>query len=157
MAKRKQVSKRTGGNNLLTFFAIILVLALIALIAAYFMTDSTDEKTKPSATQTETQPQPQIVAPFEGTWASTYNGALLSIKGTTVAVEQPGVDKSPVIKGKINIENNIVTFVYESGTCKGIKGQYKYTLNDKGELFFKLIKDNCPSRQELMSASWFKF
>ncbi len=143
MTAIKRRPKKTVNNNLFIFLAIIIVLALISVIAAYFLTE-------------KTEPQDQPVTPIEGTWVSNYNGTMLTIKGLTMVLELPAVDKSTVIKGKIAVEKNIVTFIYEDGPCKNVEGHYQYTFDVKGELFFKLIKDKCPSRQELMSASWFK-
>ncbi|NOX86447.1 MAG: hypothetical protein GXO86_10885 [Chlorobi bacterium] len=143
MATTRRHSKKTGNNNLFIFLAIIIVLALISIIAAYFLTDKTAS-------------QDQTVTPIEGTWVSNYNGTMLTVNGLTITLELPAVDKSTIIKGKIAVEKNIVTFIYEDGPCNNIEGHYQYTFDVKGELFFKLIKDNCPSRQELMSASWFK-
>ena len=55
------------------------------------------------------------------------------------------------------MEQNLVTFVNTSGkkVCIDIEGHYQFTF-EEDELTFKLIKDNCPRRIELMSASWFK-
>jgi len=145
-------TKKTGSNSILIFLAIIIVLALIYFISAYLKMDKTEEKEKTVEPKTQTE----VIVPIEGTWVSNYNGTMLTIKGLTLTMELPGVDESKVIKGKIVLEKNNITFIYESGSCKGVEGHYQYTLNKKGELFFKLIKDNCPSRQELMSASWFK-
>ena len=154
MTAKRKYTKKTGNNNLMIFLAIVIALALISIIAAYFMTDNkTEEPQKPAVTTPQKQ---AVVVPIEGTWASNYNGTLLTIKGLKITLEQPGVDNSSVIKGTISMEKNIVTFIYGNGPCKGVEGHYQYTLSDKGELFFKLIKDNCASRQEMMSASWFK-
>ncbi len=156
MATRKRLSKKTGNNNLLIFFAIVIALALISMIAAYFMTDKTEGEGKQQPKEIIKTEKPATVL-FEGTWVSNYNGTMLTIKGLTFTLESPAVDESTILKGKISIEKDTVTFIYESGTCKGTEGKYQYTLNDKGELFFKLIRDNCSSRKELMTASWFKF
>ena len=98
------------------------------------------------------------VSVIDGTWVSNYDGAMLTISGSSFTMELPGVDESGKIKGNVAYEENIVTFVYESGssTCKGTEGHYLYSIDKNGELFFKLIKDVCESRKERMTATWFR-
>lgn len=152
MATTRRRSKKVWNNNLLIFLALIIVLALISMVMAYFMTDHTENNEKIKTPGNKSQ----VIVPIEGTWVSNYNGTMLTIKGQQITLELPSVDKPGIIKGKIAIGKNSVTFIYENGPCKSVEGHYQYSLNEKGELFFKLIGDNCPARREMMSASWFK-
>jgi hypothetical protein len=122
------------------------VLAIISVIAAYYL--SGEDNKHENRTDV-------ITNPIEGTWVSNYNGTMLTIEGRTVTLESPSVDDFNKITGKIIIEENIVTFTYENGSCKDLEGHYLYSIDEKGELFFKLIKDSCPHRLEVMTKTWF--
>jgi hypothetical protein len=127
---------------------------------AYLLMDEKEEKnTVPSESEQEvTTTNPESVAQIEGTWVSNYDGAMLTIKGFSFSVELSGLDAGPKMMGNLAVEGNIVTFVYDSGNkaCQSIEGHYLYALENNGDLFFKLIKDNCESRKERMTATWFK-
>lgn len=153
MAKRsrKTAKAKNGQNKLFIFFAIILVLAIISTIIAFYYQDEYAE----SGPVEQTQAPAQITS-LEGTWVSNYDGKMLTISGLNVALESPSVDESGKISGSISIEDNIVTFMYKSGICKNMEGHYLYSINEDGELFFKLIKDSCENRIEIMTMTWFK-
>lgn len=148
MSPRKKTTRSSAGgsNNVILFFAIVLVLAIISVVAAYYL--SGEENKQENETTVGNNP-------IEGTWVSNYNGTMLTIEGLTITVESPSVNESHKVTGKISIEENIVTFTYENGSCKDIEGHYLYSINEKKELFFKLIKDSCPHRLEVMTMTWF--
>jgi len=157
MATQTRKSRRVnnGQNNLLIFFAIVIVLAIISIIVAYlYMSED-----NPGSEQ-EQQSTTEIINPgtteIEGTWVSNYDGRMLTIDGLKITIESPSVDDAEKINGQISVEANIVTIVYASGYCENMEGHYLYSINDNGELFFKLIKDKCKSREERMTMSWFK-
>lgn len=156
MLPPKKRSRKAHGknNNVLIFFAIVLVLAIISVVTAYYLSgdDSNSNPTKVNETEKVTQ----TVTPIEGTWVSNYDGTMLTVEGRSVTFESPSVDESKKVTGEITIQDNIVTFSDINGSCKDIEGHYLYSIDEKNELFFKLIKDSCPKRLELMTASWFK-
>jgi hypothetical protein len=95
--------------------------------------------------------------PLEGSWASYYDGAILTFTGLDFVMELPSVDSPEKITGKIALESTIVTFYYSSGNkiCLDVEGHYQFSF-DNDELNFKVIKDLCESRKERMSANWFR-
>ena len=153
MGKKKSGLRmaKNGQNNLLIFFAIIIVLAIISTIIAFYYYE---DEGKPTEDQTKTESV--VSTAIDGTWVSNYDGKMLTINGSTYAVESPSVEETTKISGQIVVQDNIVTFNQDSGSCKGIEGHYLYSINDEGELFFKLIKDSCESRIERMTMTWFK-
>jgi len=162
---RKRKPKKTKLNGVWIFLAIVIVIAIISMLLSYFWISEEkpdvlllpaqeqvkETKTTPVATST---PAKEI----QGIWVSNYDGAMLTIKGLHFDLELSGIDESTIIKGTLAVEGNIVTFVYTAGTevCKGPEGHYLYSIDESGELFFKLIKDTCEIRKERMTASWFK-
>lgn len=156
MPPPKKRSRKAAGknNNLLIFFAIVLILAIISVVAAYYL--SGEDSNSIHAKINETEEASKEVTPLEGTWVSNYDGTMLTIEGRDITFESPSVDESSKVTGVIAVEENIVTFNDKIGSCKNIEGHYLYSIDAKGELFFKLIKDSCPKRLETMTVSWFK-
>jgi len=145
MPSRKKNRRFTGSNSLLIFLAIVVALALISMVVAYFIAGDKEMK---SINQGN--------AELNGTWVSHYDGTMLTIKGLDVVFEMPSVDEAEKITGSINIEKNIVTFLPSEGLCGNEEGHYLYSIDQDGELFFKLIKDKCQGREDLMSMTWFR-
>jgi len=165
MAQRKRKKRKSAdkNNQLFVFLAIIIFIAIISMVVAYFFMDNEPENTTdvPTIENQVTEQSTQdlaSVAQIEGTWVGNYDGAMLTISGFSFAIELSGVDAASKMTGTLSVEGNIVTFVFASGNeaCKNIEGHYLYSIEDSGELFFKLIKDSCASRRERMSATWFK-
>ena len=161
--KRKKRKSADKNNQLFVFLAIIIFIAIISMVAAYFFMDNEPENITDVPTienQVTEQPTQELasVAQIEGTWVSNYDGAMLTISGFSFSIELSGVDAASKMTGTLSVEGNIVTFVFASvnEACKNIEGHYLYSIEDNGELFFKLIKDSCASRRERMSATWFK-
>jgi len=162
---RKRKPKKTKLNGVWIFLAIVIVLAIVSMLFSYFwiseekpdvlLLPPQEQVKENKATSSETlNPAKKI----QGTWVSNYDGAMLTIKGLNFNLELSGIDESNIVKGTLAVEGNIVTFVYTAGTevCKGPEGHYLYSIDESGDLFFKLIKDTCESRKERMTASWFK-
>ncbi len=165
MPAKTRKKRETGNKNnqLFVFLAIIIFIALISMVVAYFLMDNEEENITdvPKIENQETEQSTQdlaSVAQIEGTWVGNYDGAMLTISGFSFAIELSGVDAASKMTGTLSVEGNIVTFVFASGNeaCKNIEGHYLYSIEDSGELFFKLIKDSCASRRERMSATWFE-
>lgn len=164
MPPRSRKRRSAKPNRLWVVVAIIIVIAIITMIVSYFYLDEdkpdvlllppTEQQDSDEGTDTSTAPVSQI----DGTWVSNYDGAILTLRGDSFSLEISGVDETEKIEGSLAIESNIVTFVYVSGTevCKGPEGHYLYSIEDNGDIFFKLIKDICDSRKERMTATWFK-
>ena len=160
---RKKRQSGNKNNQLFIFLAIVIVLAIISMAVAYYLTidGNSEAQTIPAAAQNEvssTTDTDTSVGQIEGTWVSTYDGAMLTITGLSFSLELSGVDAAAKMTGNIAVEGNIVTFVYITGneSCNNIEGHYLYSVEDNGDLFFKLIKDQCSGRTERMSVSWFK-
>ena len=169
MAKQTRKKRKTTQNNnrIWIFVSIIIVIAILSMLISYFLVDEDkpDVFLLPSDNETEVVQTPAesakpVTTPIDGTWVSNYDGAMLTISGTTFSLEVPGVDEGSKITGSFTfeLESNICTFVNEGGnaTCKGNEGHYLYGRDDSGDINFELIKDICESRKERMSASWFK-
>lgn len=168
MAKKRKSRKKPANNNsMLTLIAIVAVLAIVSVTTAYFILNDdgeidpvetidvieikTDDKTE------ITKEQISIITPIDGTWVSNYDGAMLSISGTTFTLELPSVDASGTAKGSITVQSTLVIFLNKTGnkTCIGKEGHYKYSF-ENNELILTKIKDPCENRSERMTESWFK-
>ena len=156
--KSKKRKKRITLGNLVLFF---LVLAIISIIIAYFLTQSEQHQEK-SATTTPAYPAQttktnasQANFPLNGTWASDYDGSILDIYGASFSIEHPSVESNHVEKGNIFISGNVVTFTYtdSNSLCKGKPGIYFFTRR-KGRLILKLKTDICPGRKEKFATEW---
>ena len=163
MAKSSKSKKRNKPGNyktLIVLFIVLVAIALASVIISYFITndesDLLSQETEQSDHLTIDQ-QENIKTSLEGTWVSNYDGAILTITGLSFTIENPGVDDLTKISGKLSFEYNLVTFINTGGeeVCKDIEGHYQFTF-EKEEVLFKLIKDNCESRKERMTVSWFR-
>jgi len=165
MSAKSRKKRKTRSNSLWIFVSIIIAIAIISMLLSYFWVEQEkpDVLLLPKTEQDRkivepTKKQLEFATPLEGTWVSNYDGVMLTISGLSFTLESSGVDGTQKIKGDLSIEENIVTFVYTSGSevCKGPEGHYLYSIDGNGELFFKLIKDICDGRKERMTASWFR-
>ena len=164
MAKRKRKSK--GNNSTMVMFSVLIILAIVSIVIAYFVLYS--EGTQTEATETVStehvkqkeevkQQTTEIKTALEGTWVSNYDGTMLTIEGLGFTLDQPSVDGSGQIKGTLAVEKTTVTFTNTNGIkkCIGKKGKYSFSF-ENDELNLKLIKDPCESRAEKMVSGWFK-
>lgn len=163
MRSKKSKKKNSSPNRLWVVVAIVIVVAIITMTLSYFYLD--DEKPDvllipPSEQQdaNDRTTDASQATPIDGIWVSNYDGAILTLQGHSFTLELSGVDVSGKISGTLIVESNIVTFVNNPGAnvCAGTEGHYLYTLEDNGDIFFKLFKDKCESRNERMTATWFK-
>lgn len=172
-SKSKPIKKKkTKFSPWLIFALVIILIALISMGIGYYLTTienpkihewATNGEETETATKPETGAKPETAAkvvektPLEGSWVSNYDGAILTFTGLDFLLELPSVDSLEKITGKIAMEKTIVTFYYTSGkkSCIDVEGHYQFTF-EGGELSFKVIKDQCASRKERMTANWFK-
>ena len=159
---RKKRASKAQKSPLMLFLLIVILLAVLSVVIGYFILQNNEEKEAvPNETIIETTQEEEPVLTVEpmytGTWVSNYDGAILSLNRFAFTLEMPSVEQGTAVKGELMVVNNVLTFVYTSGseTCSGEEGHYQYTLEDNGDIFFKLIKDNCKSRKARMEMSWF--
>ena len=167
MAKKRKSRKKTSGNNsMLMLIGIVAVLAILSVVAAYFILNNNEqietietvtEIVKTDSNSQETVKPVETKTPIEGTWVSNYDGAMLTISGLTFTIELPSVDAGGNVKGNIAVEKTIVIFTNINGikNCIGNEGHYNYSF-ENDELILTKIKDNCESRSERMTESWFR-
>jgi len=159
-AKTKKRNKRGNHKTLIILLIVFATIAVASMVISYFITDDNpsifSQKTEQSD-ESKVEELQNIKTLVEGTWVSNYDGAILTITGLSFTIENPGVDNRTKTSGNLAIEQNLVTFINSGGelVCKDIEGHYQFTF-EKDEVSFKLIKDNCESRIERMTASWFR-
>lgn len=166
MAKsRKKRSTKAQKSPLMLFLFIFILLVILSVVIGYFILDTDEggtvdplQTTSASNDNTEQEPVLTVEPMYTGTWVSNYDGAILTLNRFSFTLEMPSVDQKTAIKGQLSVVKNVLTFVYTSGseTCRGEEGHYQFMLEDKGDIFFKLIKDNCKSRAARMEVSWFR-
>ncbi|HEY9113721.1 MAG TPA: hypothetical protein VIN10_03420 [Bacteroidales bacterium] len=164
--------KKTKFSPWLIFVLVIILIALISMGIGYYLTNNenpnivewakSDEKTETAtepvkAADDEKATKTVEKTALEGSWVSMYDGSILTFTGLNFALDLPSVDSPEKITGKIALENTIVTFYNTGGkkVCIDVEGHYQFTFQDD-ELNFKIIKDQCASRKERMTANWFK-
>ena len=162
MAKSTKSKKRNKPGNyktLIVLFIVLVAIAIASVIISYFITNDQSDKLSQETEQSDQltdDEQKNIKTSLEGTWVSNYDGAILTISGLTFDLDLPSVDESLTVEGTIAVEKNLVTFMNTKGkeVCKDIEGHYQFTF-EEDEISFKLIKDDCESRKERMTVSWF--
>ncbi len=162
MAKRKYNRRSSKKNNSLkVFFVIVIIIALLAFVISYLVMQ-TESKADKNITDKQETKSSTIVSldkhTLEGTWASYDDGAMLTIKGRNFSIEQPSVDSPVVVSGRIVIKDSQATFVYttQDSEC-GIKpGVYEFKFEGNDEVKFTKVDDHCGSRNDRLSATWFK-
>lgn len=162
MAKSTRNKKRKKNNQYKSLIIIIIVLAAIigaSMIISHFLTKE-EIHTFPAAEDQVEQKNigelKKIKTPLEGTWVSNYDGAILTIIGLTFSIDIPSVDTSVALKGTLSVEKNLISFTNSNGekNCLNVEGHYQFSF-EADEVTFKLIKDQCNSRKERMTMSWF--
>ncbi|OFY51737.1 MAG: hypothetical protein A2W85_08730 [Bacteroidetes bacterium GWF2_41_31] len=174
MANRRNITRKSKNtpNSFLIFMVVVVILALISFAISYFVLDQDKEIQKKvaeleepinpdpiegQATEVTDQEGLNTMAQLSGTWVSNYDGTMLSIQGNTCVFESPAVDSPEKVSGTIQVNKSIITIVYTGKhSCGSTEGHYEYQKEGEAGVFFKKIKDNCSSRSELMSASWFR-
>jgi flagellar basal body-associated protein FliL len=161
---RRKRKSEVRKNPLMLLILIVALLGILSVVMAYFILNGDEEKqATPAETTTETQqdeeePVMAVEPAYTGTWVSNYDGAILTLNRTSFTLEMPSVDKKTPVKGELTVAKDVLTFVYTSGSesCRGVAGQYRFKLEDSGDIFFKLINDSCQSRKSRMEVSWFR-
>lgn len=94
---------------------------------------------------------------LEGTWISTANGAMMTIKGETFSIDFPSVEYALPMKGKIKVEKETAVFTSSkpSDECGLNEGIYTYKLSND-DLFLSLKKDACRPRTTQLGTKWYK-
>lgn len=170
--RKSKSQKKSWLQSLLYVLVIFLVLAAIAMIAGYvyMRKNATPEPTLEvqteiaSKTEGADQSSPDNSKPIqkqanvfiEGTWVSTDNGAMLTIKGTNFTIDFPSVESGKPITGTIQFIGNEFTVISKTlQGCEQINGSYSF--DHKGEdLVVKAINDSCSKRKNSFESSWFK-
>ncbi|PKP30974.1 MAG: hypothetical protein CVT99_10790 [Bacteroidetes bacterium HGW-Bacteroidetes-16] len=171
MANKRHIARKSKNtpNSFLIFMVVVVILALISFAISYFVLDQDKEiqkkvaeleepiKTNPIEGEVSDQEGLNTMAQLSGTWVSNYDGTMLSIQGNTCVFESPAVDSPEKVTGTIQVNKSIITFVFTGQhSCGSTEGHYEYQKEGEAGIFFMKIKDNCSSRSELMSASWFR-
>ena len=153
--KKMQINK-----GLIIVIVVIVAIAAVSIFAGWYLSGGSTEEInsaeKEQSEHTDKNEQKGIKTSLEGTWVSNYNGAILTIEGSSFEIELPSVDQTMSAKGTITVTDDQVTYVNTEGkeVCIHVEGHYRFTF-EENEVFFNLIEDKCPSRIEIMSASWF--
>ena len=160
---RKKRTSKAQKSPVMLFIIILILLVVVSVVIAFFVLQDDDAKeVVPVQTTTEVQqegePTLAVEPVYTGSWVSNYDGAILTLNRSSFTIEMPSVDQKTAIKGELMVFKNVLTFVYTSGTetCRGEEGRYQYTFEDSGDIFFKLVKDDCTSRKARMEFSWFR-
>lgn len=168
--KRKKRGAQKSGTSIMIPLIIIL-LAIIAAIAVYFLSEKAKTVQKPQVEQIQNQKPIKTTKPenpakavpgtrtfLEGTWVSQSDGAMLQFHNHTFSIDIPSVDSQNYKKGTFSIKGKQITFSYTTGKtlCDKEEGIYTYRLS-KGILHLKVNKDNCKSRRGTLVADWEHF
>lgn len=170
MAKRRTTSRNSKkrNNSFVVFLIVVIILALLSFAISYFMLNRETEINSPvsetespeEGNQGDAAAQEQDLTEMthlQGTWVSNYDGTMLTIEGRSCTFESPSVDSPEKVKGSLQVNKTIVTFVFTgNNSCGSSEGHYEYQKEAGGEVFFKRIKDPCESRSRMMSVSWFR-
>lgn len=176
--------RKTGKNHsllrsLLTLLIVLLSLAAIAFAASYVYQRQVAKK-ETAAQEAVANVPPQTnddqtleedytpasnqedaatlsIYKLEGTWISTANGAMMTIKGETFSIDFPSVEYAQPMKGKIKVENETAVFTASkaSDECGVNEGIYTYKLTGE-DLFLRLKKDACRPRTSQLATKWYK-
>ncbi len=161
MAKnRKKTTRKFDKNSALWFIVTFLILLLVSLFLGYYFTNHKDNinnnnKHAKATVKHAINGTSKNNQPLNGTWVSKYDGAIMEINGSNFTLEIPSVSSGTLIHGILNIDGDKISIAYTSGseTCKNKKGRYIFN-KKTSELIFKLIKDDCKSRADRMTAVW---
>ncbi len=154
MPSKSRKKKQDNNKGLIIIIVAVIVIAAISIIAGWYVTDGNTEEVKTPGTE-QTEEQVTVKTSLEGTWVSSYDGAMLGITGLSFTLELASVDKPITVQGSIVVKDSLVTFINTNAICKKIKGKYRFRFKE-GDLVFQLIEDDCASRKERMTAGWFR-
>lgn len=164
-AKTRKLKRQKQKGSLLSIILVFVIISILAATVAYFFFDIGGKKNEAPAkspvsiTKTSSKNQhARTKNSLDGTWVSTSDGHMLEIHGISFTIELPSVSSHQIIKGKIHITGNMVTFVYSGSKdkCGENPGTYSFVINN-GSLHFSVKHDTCPVRKQIFSATWEKF
>lgn len=169
--RKRNPGKNKNSGDLLSILLVVIVLAVIAAITAYYLTKKPVHSKKSQTEQPHNQktngnkntksPAKEntvTTTVLEGTWVSQNDGALMEFHENNFSLDLPSVDSHSYKKGIFSIEGNQVTFSYSNinNACGKQKGIYTFKLSD-GSLHLKAKKDACKFRKQKLVATWDRF
>ncbi|MBU1011194.1 MAG: hypothetical protein KKD74_13745 [Bacteroidetes bacterium] len=112
---------------------------------------STEKQKKPATKESPAS------ASIIGTWVSTENGSMLTVKKNTYSIDFPSVEYRKPMQGAISISTNAFTVINESDDkeCGIEPGTYSFKFVDDN-LIISRKKDPCKKRTSSLEASWFR-
>lgn len=164
-AKRKTNSKKRGHINLSILLIIIALIAILSYAISYLFINNTSS----NDVVTNQRHRPKIEkinkglalinSPIDGSWYSTNDGTMLTIKGTTFIMESASVDESKTIKGTILLKGSEIIIMNDSSSkmCVNKPGKYSWKIENNETLTFIKINDPCSGRVNRMTGGWEKF
>jgi len=164
-AKTKSGSKKRGPINLSLIIIIVVLVMILSYAISYFFIHDASKKEVVNTQRNQTEAKQvnkgnaTIITLLEGSWYSSYDGAILSINSSSFKLELPGVDGSKAVSGSVIINGKEVIFMNDpaSKVCTDKPGRYSWSVKDKNNLSFTKINDPCISRAERMVAGWERF
>lgn len=168
MTTKKQTSRKTNSKiSLSKIIFILIILAAVAAIIAYFLTQSSphiEKDTVQPASQlkwNENKPQvitatkPMIKTKLEGSWVNNYNGIMLDVHGQQFSVDSPSVDNNFYFEGTFSIIEDLIQFTNrgKNTPCADYSGKYRFKLKE-GTLIIKLENDTCTLRKSKLIGTW---
>lgn len=177
-SRRKTAKDHPILRSLLTILIVLLSLAAIAFAASYvYLRQASKKETAKEITALETSPVSEMETDtatsgnqiqygmsnssdkqlLDGTWISTANGAMMTIKGENFNIDFPSVEFALPMKGNVKSENGTVRFVNTNpdDECGMKEGLYTFRL-DGEDLYLKLKKDGCRSRTTQLATKWYR-
>jgi len=164
-AKRKTNPKKRGHLNLSILLIIIALIAILSYAISYLFINntSTDDVVTNQRHQAKVENtnrgNSSINSPIDGSWYSTYDGTMLTIKGATFIMESASVDENKTVKGTILIKGSELIIINDSvsKTCVNKPGKYSWKTENNETLTFIKINDPCSGRVDRMTGGWEKF
>ena len=169
--RKRNTGKTKRSGDLLSILLVIVLLAVIAAITAYYLTKKPAHSKKSQTEQLQTKKanenrktqspatgNSKATTVLEGTWVSQNDGALLEFHNNTFSLDLPSVDSHSYKKGIFSINGNLITLSYSNtnNACGTQKGIYTFKLSD-GSLHLKAKKDDCKFRKQKLVATWDRF
>lgn len=168
--KKRKRNKAQAPISISTVLLVFILLAIVAAIAAYYITKKSTPRALPRPVHILNQKElqnkkpslpkakPGIKNPMEGTWVSRSDGAILEVHSNKFSIDLPSVDSHNFQQGVITTEGAKVIFIFtgDKNPCKEGRGVYTFKIV-QGSLHFKVEKDNCQSRKEKIVAVWDRF
>ena len=164
-AKRKTNPKKRGHINLSILLIIIALIAILSYAISYLFINNTSiddvvtNHRHQAKVENTNRGNSSINSPIDGSWYSTYDGTILTIKGTTFIMESASVDENKTISGTILFKGSEIIIMNDSTskTCVNKPGKYLWKIENSETLSFIKINDPCSGRVDRMTGGWKKF